>query len=122
MNQTYVAFGSDRISNGRNKKARTVQQNGKIKRYREREILFIDLRQMGSPYEKKYIELTEEERRQPMYFIRGSGKVMKKLIKMFQNSATVLLLKKLKKKILNLFLAVILSSPTGMKILILTVR
>lgn len=48
----------------RNKKARVVEQNGQIKRYREREkeILFMDLRQMGSPYEKKYIELTEEDR------------------------------------------------------------
>ena len=48
----------------RNKKARVVEQNGQLKRYRnrEREILFMDLRQMGSPYEKKYIELTEEDR------------------------------------------------------------
>ena len=44
----------------KNKKARVVEQNGKLKRYRNREdeILFMDLRQMGSPYEKKYIELT----------------------------------------------------------------
>lgn len=49
----------------KNKKARTVEQNGKLKKYRnrEREILFMDLRQMGSPYEKKYIELTEEDRK-----------------------------------------------------------
>lgn len=49
----------------RNKKARMVQQNGKVKHYRnrEREILFMDLRQMGSPYEKKYIELTEDDRK-----------------------------------------------------------
>ncbi len=48
----------------KNKKARVVEQNGKVKRYRNRqkEILFMDLRQMGSPYEKKYIELTEEDR------------------------------------------------------------
>ena len=48
----------------KNKKARTVEQNGQLKRYRNRnkEILFMDLRQMGSPYEKKYIELTEEDR------------------------------------------------------------
>lgn len=48
----------------KNKKARVVEQNGEIKRYRnrEREILFMDLRQMGSPYEKKYIELTEADR------------------------------------------------------------
>ena len=48
----------------KNKKARAVEQNGSLKRYRdrEREILFMDLRQMGSPYEKKYIELTEEDR------------------------------------------------------------
>ena len=48
----------------KNKKARTVEQNGQVKHYRdrEREVLFMDLRQMGSPYEKKYIELTEEDR------------------------------------------------------------
>lgn len=48
----------------KNKKARVVEQNGEVKRFRnrEREILFMDLRQMGSPYEKKYIELTEEDR------------------------------------------------------------
>ena len=48
----------------KNKKARVVEQNGEIKKYRNREheILFMDLRQMGSPYEKKYIELTEEDR------------------------------------------------------------
>ena len=48
----------------KNKKARVIEQNGQLKRYRnrEREILFMDLRQMGSPYEKKYIELTEEDR------------------------------------------------------------
>ncbi len=41
-----------------------VEENGEVKRFRnrEREILFMDLRQMGSPYEKKYIELTEEDR------------------------------------------------------------
>ena len=49
----------------RNKKARTVMQNGVAKTYRDRtkEVLFVDLRQMGSPYEKKYIELTEDDRK-----------------------------------------------------------
>lgn len=48
----------------KNKKKRTVEHNGKILNYRDRqrEILFMDLRQMGSPYEKKYIELTEDDR------------------------------------------------------------
>jgi len=48
----------------KNKAARTVEQNGVIKKYRDRqrEILFMDLRQMGSPYEKKFVELTEEDR------------------------------------------------------------
>lgn len=48
----------------RNKHARTVERNGEIRRYRAREdeILFMDLRQMGSPFEKKYIQLTEEDR------------------------------------------------------------
>lgn len=48
----------------KNKKARIVERNGKTKKYRNREdeILFMDLRQMGSPYEKKYVELTEDDR------------------------------------------------------------
>jgi len=48
----------------KNKKARVVEQNGVEKKYRDRthQILFMDLRQMGSPYEKKYIELTQEDR------------------------------------------------------------
>ncbi|MBQ7613242.1 MAG: SAM-dependent DNA methyltransferase [Spirochaetaceae bacterium] len=48
----------------KNKKSRTVEQNKKIKNYRNREeeVLFMDLRQMGSPFEKKYIELTQEDR------------------------------------------------------------
>ena len=35
----------------KNKKARVVEENGEVKRFRnrEREILFMDLRQMGSP-------------------------------------------------------------------------
>jgi len=49
----------------KNKKERTVEQNGKIRKYRNREneVLFMDLRQMGSPYEKKYIELTVDDRK-----------------------------------------------------------
>ena len=48
----------------KNKKARDVEKNGETIHYRdrEREILFMDLRQMGSPFEKKYVELTEEDR------------------------------------------------------------
>lgn len=48
----------------KNKKERTVDMNGVEKHYRnrEKEILFMDLRQIGSPYEKKYIELTEVDR------------------------------------------------------------
>jgi type I restriction enzyme M protein len=48
----------------KNKKARSVEQNWEVKHYRnrEKEILFMDLRQMGSPYEKKYVELTAEDR------------------------------------------------------------
>ena len=48
----------------KNKKERTVDMNGVGKHYRnrEKEILFMDLRQIGSPYEKRYIELTEADR------------------------------------------------------------
>lgn len=46
-----------------NKKARTVEQNGKMVRYRNREdeVLFIDLRQWGEPFEKKYIQFSTEQ-------------------------------------------------------------
>jgi type I restriction enzyme M protein len=44
-----------------NKGARTVEQNGKRKKYRNRidEILFMDLRQMGIPFEKKYTQFSK---------------------------------------------------------------
>ncbi|MBK6340387.1 MAG: N-6 DNA methylase [Bacteroidetes bacterium] len=47
----------------KNKKARTVEINGKQKNYRdrEREILFLDLRRWGQDFEKQFIELTEVE-------------------------------------------------------------
>lgn len=47
----------------KNKKARTVQQNGRVNKYRDREkeILFMDLRRMGVEFEKKFIELSESE-------------------------------------------------------------
>ena len=46
-----------------NKKARTMEQNGKMVRYRNREdeVLFIDLRQWGEPFEKKYIQFSSEQ-------------------------------------------------------------
>lgn len=46
----------------KNKKARTIEVNGKIRKYRnrEREILFMDLRQMGIPFEKKFVQFSEE--------------------------------------------------------------
>lgn len=49
----------------KNKKSRIENRdNGEKVEYRDRsgEILFMDLRQMGHPYEKKYIELTQEDR------------------------------------------------------------
>jgi len=46
----------------KNKKARTVEVNGKVRKYRnrEREILFMDLRQTGIPFEKKYIQFSDD--------------------------------------------------------------
>lgn len=46
-----------------NRKARTVEQNGETVKYRNREneVLFIDLRQWGEPFEKKYIQFTQEQ-------------------------------------------------------------
>ena len=47
----------------KNKKARMVNKNGKDIEYRDRtnEILFMDLRQKGHPFEKKYIEFTHDD-------------------------------------------------------------
>lgn len=47
----------------KNKTARTIEQNKEIKKYRNRtnEILFMDLRQIGIPFEKKYIQFSNEE-------------------------------------------------------------
>lgn len=46
-----------------NKKFRVVNKNGVEVHYRDREkeVLFMDLRQMGSPYEKKYVQLTADD-------------------------------------------------------------
>ncbi|MED3835909.1 class I SAM-dependent DNA methyltransferase [Peribacillus frigoritolerans] len=47
----------------KNKKARTIEQNGNLKKYRNRnnEVLFMDLRQMGIPFEKKYTQFSNED-------------------------------------------------------------
>ena len=49
----------------KNKHSRTEKRPEGSINYRERsgEILFMDLRQMGHPYEKKYIEFTEDDRK-----------------------------------------------------------
>ncbi|WP_339624653.1 class I SAM-dependent DNA methyltransferase [uncultured Winogradskyella sp.] len=47
----------------RNKKERTATINDQAKNYRnrEKEVLFMDLRRWGSEYEKKFVQLTEED-------------------------------------------------------------
>ena len=47
----------------RNKKARSLEMNGQLKRYRsrEKEILFMDLRQMGEPFEKKFTQFADSD-------------------------------------------------------------
>lgn len=47
----------------KNKKERSIEVNSKERNYRNREdeILFIDLRQEGIPYEKKYVQFSEED-------------------------------------------------------------
>ena len=49
-----------------NRKARAVEQNGELVKYRNREneVLFIDLRQWGEPFEKKYIQFPQEQIKQ----------------------------------------------------------
>lgn len=46
----------------KNKKQRVVQKGDEVRRYRDRtdEVLFMDLREMGEPFEKKYIQFSEE--------------------------------------------------------------
>jgi type I restriction enzyme M protein len=47
----------------KNKKARSIEVNGKQKNYRnrEQEILFMDLRRWGIEFEKQFVELTDNE-------------------------------------------------------------
>ena len=47
----------------KNKKARKVKKNGKTIEYRDRtnEILFVDLREKGHPFEKKYVAFNEDD-------------------------------------------------------------
>ena len=47
----------------KNKKQRILKVNDAVKNYRDREkeILFMDLRRWGSEYEKKFVELTDED-------------------------------------------------------------
>jgi type I restriction enzyme M protein len=47
----------------KNKRARIIDLNGNIKKYRDRqkEILFLDLRQIGEPFEKKYVQLSVDD-------------------------------------------------------------
>lgn len=49
----------------KNKLKASIKKNNEIKNYRNRknEIIFFDLRNMGSPYNKKYVELTDDDRR-----------------------------------------------------------
>lgn len=49
----------------KNKEARIEKRDSGDVTYRDRtdEVLFMDLRQMGHPYEKKYIEFTEDDRK-----------------------------------------------------------
>lgn len=50
----------------KNKKQRTVEINGRTKNYRNREheILFMDLRKMGEPFEKKFIQFSNSDIKQ----------------------------------------------------------
>lgn len=48
----------------KNKSETSIKKNNELKSYRNREneVIFFDLRNMGSPYNKKYIELTDDDR------------------------------------------------------------
>jgi len=47
----------------KNKKERTIQVDGVVKNYRNREneILFLDLRELGEPFEKNFVHFTDED-------------------------------------------------------------
>lgn len=47
----------------KNKQARTIEHNGEMVKYRDRndEVLFMDLRRMGEEYEKKFIQLNDDD-------------------------------------------------------------
>lgn len=49
----------------KNKLETSITKNNETKQYRNRknEVIFFDLRNMGSPYNKKYIELTDDDRK-----------------------------------------------------------
>lgn len=103
----------------KNKKARVVESNGQLKRYRnrERETLFMDLRQMGSPYEKKYIELTEEDRAKvTSVYHNWQQEGYEETYENIRNFAIPLLLRKSQKKALLLCPADILNLSTVMRI------
>jgi type I restriction enzyme M protein len=50
----------------KNKQARSMEHNGEMVKYRDRqdEVLFMDLRRKGEEYEKKYIQLTDDDIRE----------------------------------------------------------
>ena len=49
----------------KNRKERTIKNNERTRHFRDREdkILFMDLRKLGEPFEKKYIQFSDEDRR-----------------------------------------------------------
>ena len=51
------------LAGKQHRKAHVVEQNGEMVKYRNREneVLFIDLRQWGEPFEKKYIQFSQEQ-------------------------------------------------------------
>jgi len=85
-----------------NKKERQVKQNDVAKNYRNREeeILFMDLRQTGIPFEKKYTQFSEEIL---VILVKPitNGNKLKAIIKIFQNSVILQVLKKCVKKIIH---------------------
>ena len=58
-----LVFSIINLDLNKNKKVRTVELNGETKKYRDRqkEILFMDLRQIGIPFEKKYIQFSNDD-------------------------------------------------------------
>ncbi len=106
-------------------KAHIVPHEDVTRNYRDREeeILFMDLRQRGEPFEKKYVQFSEQDIRDfadTLHTWQQEGRKISTRI--LQNIVTQLRKLRLQPKITRLFLANTLSSLTEMRMSTLMTR